>query len=101
MLTGDPSASFTVSTVLSLAVRATDANNGQTITDAVEVSLIGDPHSPLAHPSDYSLFTDRGSGEVTVVIDGGARYHDRTVTVNLDRIEPTNPTVEVELTPSD
>lgn len=99
MLTGDPTGTFVRRRTLSLAVLVTDASDGRTVTDEVTVSLVGDPRPPLSHRAGYALFLDRGDGEVTVSVDGGDEYQDTDETVDLDALVPTEPVVEIPLTP--
>jgi len=101
-----------VETALSFAVGLVDGATGGRPTGDVTVSLTNAPVEPVVNPSGFRLFLDVETAfdPATVVVDGGDRYRDETVTVHFDTeppqgstaVDATDPSdpVEVTLTPT-
>lgn len=94
----------TTKTKLSLAVRVIDGVSGRSITDGINVSLLGDKtYQPVQNLSGYYCFSDIPPGKSTLIVNSNTMKENLFInveeSVNIPLADELNPVLRIVLTP--
>jgi hypothetical protein len=83
---------------VSLAVRLVDDYSGRAPVGRLEISTRNGSAKPIVNSSGYRVFTNLSPGEYQVRVQA-EYYFDAQTTVRLTELDPSNPVIEISLTP--
>lgn len=91
MLTGKPLKTVVHTTKLSLAVKLVDATTNKHILETLSVDIENRDTDPIYHPDGYYLFLDLKDGSITIQVDGGEEYRNKSENEDIPLDKPPQP----------